>query len=155
MATKATKIQGIDSTTFNLTINQFDENLQTNVERLNQDIPQADYSVHFTDGTAVRARYDSNLSRWDISLLRSPTLTSEDCIFLVDSEDPDSDSYFEYDWEYPALITSPYSSELIVEWIRDNVVVNGVANQVSVNYIQESAYRAFTNLDDQLYWIHP
>jgi hypothetical protein len=155
MASKATKIQGVDSTTFNLTINQFDEALQTNVQRLSQNIPQVDYSVHFTDGTTVRARYDSNLSRWDISLVRSLTLTSENCIFLTDPENPNSDSYFEYDWEYPALITSPFYSELIVEWIRDNVVVNGVTNQVSVNYIQEGAYRAFTNLGEQLYWIHP
>jgi len=54
MASKATKIQGVDSTTFNLTINQFDEALQTNVQRLSQNIPQVDYSVHFTDGLSQR-----------------------------------------------------------------------------------------------------
>jgi hypothetical protein len=151
MASKATKIQGVDSSTFNLTINQFDEALQTNVQRLSQNIPQVDYSVHFTDGTTVRAFYNTGTSLWEVSLLRSPILSSQDCIFT----DGSGNTYFEYDWEYPALITSPYPSELIIEWIRDNVVVNGVTNQVSVNYIQESAYRAFTNLSEQLYWIHP
>lgn len=151
MASKHTKIQGVDASSFNLTINQFDETLQTNVERLTRDIEKVDYSIHFLDGTAVKAFYNTGTSLWEVSLLRSPTLTSQDCIFT----DTEGNTYFEYDWEYPSLITSPYSSELIVEWIRDNVVVNGVTNQVSVNYIQESAYRAFTNFDEQFYWIHP
>lgn len=149
--TKATKIEGVDSSTFNITVTQFDQNTQSNVQRLSRDIVQSDYSVHFLDGTAVRALYNASTSLWEVSLLRSPTLTSQDCIFT----DGDGNTYFEYDWEWNALITSPFQSELIIEWIRDSVVVNGVTNQVSVNYIQESAYRAFTNFDEQFYWIHP